>query len=272
MQNLRNKVAAVTGAASGLGRALALNLAKEGCHLALADVNEPELHATAAMIGSGVRVTTHRVDVADRSQVYKFAEDTVKEHGGVDIIINNAGVAVAETLENVPYEDFEWVFDINFWGVVYGCKAFLPYLRRRPEAYIVNISSINAMIPFANNGPYNAAKSAVMGFTETLIQELDGSAVQVACVLPGGIKTNIVRNARIITCANPAMSREEAVASFDSIVRTSADKAALTIISGMRQGKRRILIGLDARLMDIWKRLSPVRANLVTARIIRQMK
>jgi short-subunit dehydrogenase len=218
-----------------------------------------------------VKVTTHIVDVADRKQVYRYAEAAAKQHGGVDIIINNAGVSVAETLEDVSYEDFEWLFGINFWGVVYGSKAFLPYLKKRPEAHIVNISSINAMVPFSHNGPYNAAKSAVMGFTETLVQELDGSPVRISCVHPGGIRTNIARNARFGKHVNPDSSHEDVVKMFDRIALTSADRAAKVIIAGIKKNKRRIMIGLDARFMDWNKRLAPVLANVMTGRIMRKM-
>jgi len=251
---------------------LAINLAKEGCHLALADLDERGLRETVAMITEGVRVTMHRVDVSDRAQVYRYADETVKQHGGADIIINNAGVAVCDTLEDVSYEDFEWLFNINFWGVVYGTRAFLPHLKKRPEGHIVNISSINAMVPFSHNGPYNAAKSAVMGFTETLVQELDGSTVRVSCVHPGGIKTNIASNARFCKHVNPDKPHEEVAKTFDRIARTTADRAARVIISGMRRNKRRILVGLDARIMDFQKRLTPVLTNLLTGRIMRGMK
>jgi short-subunit dehydrogenase len=271
MKQLIGKVAAVTGAASGIGRMLAVNLAKEGCHLAIADVDKKGLAETAAMIGDKVKITTHIVDVADRKQVYRYAETAAKQHGGVDIIINNAGVSVAETLEDVSYEDFEWLFGINFWGVVYGTKAFLPYLKKRPEAHIVNISSINAMVPFSNNGPYNAAKSAVMGFTETLVQELDGSPVRISCVHPGGIKTNIARNARFGKHVNPGSSHEDVVKMFDRIARTSADRAAKVIISGIKKNKKRIMIGLDAKMMDLSKRLTPVFANVMTGKVMRKM-
>lgn len=272
MKNLKNRVAAVTGAASGIGRMLAINLAKEGCHLALADLDERGLRETVAMITESVRVTMHRVDVSDREQVYRYADETVRQHGCADIIINNAGVAVCDTLEDVSYEDFEWLFNINFWGVVYGTRAFLPHLRKRPEGHIVNISSINAMVPFSHNGPYNAAKSAVMGFTETLVQELDGSTIRVSCVHPGGIKTNIASNARFCKHVNPDKPHEEVAKTFDRIARTTADRAARVIISGMRRNRRRILVGLDAHIMDFHKRLTPVLANLLTGRIMRRMK
>ena len=271
MKILRNKVAAVTGAASGIGRMLAVNLAREGCHLALSDVDDRGLRETAAMIHEGVRVTMHHVDVADRTQVYAYADETARQHGCADIIINNAGVAVCDTLEDVSYENFEWLFGINFWGVVYGTRAFLPLLRKRPEGHIVNISSINAMVPFSNNGPYNAAKSAVMGFTETLVQELDGSTVRVSCVHPGGIKTNIAHNARFCKHVNPDKPHEDVARTFERIARTTADRAARVIIAGIRKNRRRILIGPDARFMDFQKRLAPVLTNVLTGRIMRSM-
>ena len=196
MKILTDRVAAVTGAASGIGRALATNLAAKGCHLAISDVNEQGLRETANLVAhKNAKVTTHIVDVADRDQVYRYAEDVVNQHGRVNIIINNAGVAVGDSIECVSYEDFEWVVGINFWGVVYGTKAFLPYLKKEPEGHIVNISSINGIIPNPYNAPYCATKFAVKGFTETLSQEMRGTSVGVTCVHPGGIGTNIIRNA-----------------------------------------------------------------------------
>ncbi|MCU0577227.1 MAG: SDR family oxidoreductase [Desulfobacterota bacterium] len=260
MKELRNRVAAVTGAASGIGRALAVNLAQQGCHLAISDINEEGLKETAAMIGDhNVRVTTHRVDVADRDQVRRFSEETVKEHGGVHLLINNAGVAVTETLEDVRYEDFEWLMGINLWGVVYGCKEFLPYLKLQNEAHIVNISSVNGILTNPNNGPYCTAKFAVRGFTETLAQELAGSKVKVSCVYPGGIKTSIASNARFFKASDSSLSRDEAVAIFDHVMaKTTADKAARIIISGIKKDKHRIMVGPDAYVLDWLKRLFPV--------------
>jgi NAD(P)-dependent dehydrogenase (short-subunit alcohol dehydrogenase family) len=271
MKKLQNKVAAITGAASGIGRMLAARLAMESCNLALADIDAKGLMETEKMIGGRVKVSTHAVDVSKRAQVENFAKEAASRHGGVDIIINNAGASVVDTLEDVSYEDFDWVFGANFWGVVYGSKAFLPYLRKRPEGHIVNISSINAMVGFSHNGPYNASKCAVAGFTETLIQELDGSPIRVTCVHPGGIRTNIARNARFRKHVNPNASREEVVNFFDKIARTSAERAAKVIISGIKRNKRRILIGIDARFMDIQKRLTPVITNLMMGRIMKKI-
>ncbi len=181
-----------------------MNLAAKGCHLAISDVNEQGLQETANLLADkNVKVTTHIVDVANREQVYQYADDVVKEHGRANIIINNAGVAVGDSIEEVSYEDFEWIVDINFWGVVYGTKAFLPHLKKEPEGHIVNISSINGIIPNPHNGPYCSTKFAVKGFTETLCQEMRGTSVGVTVVHPGGIATDIVRNARVRRHINP---------------------------------------------------------------------
>jgi len=260
MRVLSNKVAAVTGAASGIGRALALNLAKEGCSLALADIDAGGLEETASLISNDIKVSTHIVDVSRRDQVFLFAEEAVGYHGGVDLVINNAGVALGDFLETVPLEDFEWLFGINFWGVVYGTMAFFPYLRKRPEGHIVNISSINGIIPNPNNGPYCAAKFAVKGYTETLAQEMHGTNIRVSCVHPGGIKTNIARNTRF-NRAMYSLSREKAVCLYEQeLFRTSADEAAKCIIAGIRRNKRRILVGADAKALDLFVRLFPATA------------
>lgn len=260
MKILKNKTAAVTGAASGIGRMLAVNLAREGCNLALADINASGLQETAKLVGGGVKVTTHIVDVSRREQVFQYADEAAGRHGGVDLIINNAGVAVGDFLETIPLEDFEWLMGINFWGVVYGTMAFLPHLKKRPEGHIVNISSINGIMPNPNNGPYCAAKFAVKGYTETLAQEMHGTSINVSCVHPGGIKTNIARNARV----NRAMfnlTREKGENIYEEVVfRTTADDAAKIIISGIRRNKRRILVGADAKALDLLTRFFPVTA------------
>jgi len=262
MKNLKNKIAGITGAASGIGRALALNLANEGCHLAISDINEAGLKETAEMVRSqskNVRVTTHKVDTAKREQVKQYADDVVKAHGAVHIIINNAGVVVAETLEDLSYEDFEWLMGINLWGVIYGSKEFLPYLKQQDSAHIVNISSVNGIFTNPNNGPYCTAKFAVRGFTETLAQELADTKIKVSCVHPGGIKTNIANNAKFFKSCDTSISKEEAVAIFNrAIAGTTADKAAKIIISGIKKDKLRIMVGHDAYVMDWLKRLFPV--------------
>jgi NAD(P)-dependent dehydrogenase (short-subunit alcohol dehydrogenase family) len=270
MKNLKNKVAAITGAASGIGRALALNLADEGCHLAISDINEAGLQETADMVRSqskNVRVTTHKVDTSDRKQVKLYAEDVMKAHCAVHIIINNAGVSIIETLEDLSYEDFEWLMGINLWGVIYGCKEFLPYLKQQDSAHIVNISSVNGIFTNPNNGPYCTAKFAVRGFTETLAQELADTKVKVSCVHPGGIKTNIINNARFYKVSDTSLAKEEAIAFFNRLIaKTTADKAAKIIISGIKKDKARIMVGPDAYVMDWLKRLFPVRFQKLTGR------
>jgi NAD(P)-dependent dehydrogenase (short-subunit alcohol dehydrogenase family) len=260
MRDLNNKVAVVTGAASGIGRSLAVNLAKEGCSVAMADVDRACLFESAEMIKSdAVRKSTHIVDVASHDQVYQFAEDVIAEHGKVNIVINNAGVALAETLEDVRYDDFEWLLGINLWGVIYGSKAFLPYLKKQPEAHIVNISSVHGLFTNPNVGPYCTSKFAVRGFTQSLCQELRGSSVWVSCVHPGGIRTNIVRNARFHKASKPGVTHEEAAAYFDKyLVWTGADRAARVIIEGIKKNKSRILVGLDAHVYDVCQRFFPV--------------
>ena len=265
MKNLVGKNAAVTGAASGIGRMLAVNLANEGCNLAIADIDEAGLMETASLIGAQVKVSTHIVDVSKREQVFRFAEEAAFSHGGVDIIINNAGVALGDFLETVPLEDFEWLMGINFWGVVYGTMAFLPYLRERPEGHVINISSINGIMPNPNNGPYCAAKFAVKGYTETLAQEMHGTIIRVSCVHPGGIKTNIARNTRF-NRAMYSLTREKAISLYENeLFRTTAEEAARIIISGIKRNKRRILIGIDAKVLDLITRLFPVTTVKLSA-------
>lgn len=271
MKELRGKVAVVTGAASGIGRSLAATLAAEGCGLALWDVKAEDLDQTAESVGqAGVRVTTQRVDVSDRAAVFAAAEEAIKAHGQVDIVINNAGVTVIDSLEDVSFEDFEWVMGVNFWGVVYGVRAFLPHLEQRPEASIVNISSVNAFIPFPNNGPYNCSKFAVCGFNETLHQELAGTNVRVSSVHPGGIRTNIVRDARFRHSVR-GEDHAQATNEFARIARTSPDEAARTIVRGIRRKQRRVLIGADAYFFDYGKRLAP-KASVQLVRRMMNMK
>lgn len=268
---MANKTAAVTGAASGIGRMLAVNLAREGCNLALADIDDAGLRETAWLVGSVVKVSTHVVDVARREQVFGFAAETVGHHGSVDILINNAGVVVADFLESVPLEDFEWLMNINFWGVVYGTMAFLPYLKKRSEGHIVNISSINGILPFPNNGPYCAAKFAVKGYTESLAQEMLGTNIVVSCVHPGGIKTSIVRNTRFNRLMEDLPSEKARAMFEEKLFKMTADKAARIIIAGIKRGKRRILVGMDAKVLDLFTRLFPVQAVSLTALLSRHV-
>lgn len=259
MSKLMGKVIAVTGAASGIGRALAQDLASRGADLALSDVDEDGLAKTATLVGDAVRVTTACVDVRDADAVDRWAAQVVHQHGWVDGIINNAGLAVRDSVAQMDYEKFKLVIDVDMWGVVHGVRAFLPHLRRRGGGYIVNISSINGMVPFANNGPYNMSKYAVLGLSETLMQELREEPIIVTCVHPGGIRTNIVRNA-------PGMGKADA-AIFDRIAMTSAQGAARQILDGMERGRARVYVGADAKFMAAAKRLLPAATVGVVGRL-----
>jgi short-subunit dehydrogenase len=186
-----------------------------------------------------------------------------REHGHADVVINNAGLTVRATLEDVSYEDFELVIAVNMWGVIYGTKAFLPLLRKRKEGHIVNISSINAMVPFIQNGPYNISKYAVLALSETLSQELRGEPIRVTCVHPGGIRTNIVKNSKGASSADAAL--------FDRIARTSPEEAAETIISGVERNRQQVFVGLDAKALAAAKRLAPRWILRQTATIMRML-
>lgn len=255
MKTLDNKVAVITGAGSGIGRALAIQLAHEGCHLALSDISGPGLQETASLVkksvaeGSDRKLSTHILDVADRAQIYQHATDVVALHGRVDLLFNNAGVVAKNTIEAMSYEDFEWVIGINMWGVVYGTKAFLPYLKQQPEAHIINIASINSMLGFPENGPYTMSKFAIQGFTETLIQEYMGTTLRISSVHPGGIRTAIARSARNI--------QKHEIDVFSKIAATSPERAAQIIIKGVKRNREKIFVGPDAVIMQGLKRLFP---------------
>src|SRR5689334_20267553 len=237
MRSFVDRVAAITGAGSGIGRALALELAAEGCHLALSDVDERGLAETARLAGErGVRVGTARVDVARREEVHGWADAVAREHGRVNLVFNNAGVGLGATIEAMKYEDFEWLMGINFWGVVHGTKAFLPHLKASGEGHVVNVSSIFGLVGIPTQAAYNAAKFAVRGFTEALREELDiaGVPVSATCVHPGGVKTNIARAARIDASIRDVTDEdvEAARAGFERAARTTPRAAARKILRG----------------------------------------
>ncbi|WP_417704111.1 SDR family NAD(P)-dependent oxidoreductase [Pseudomonas sp.] len=271
MKSFENKVAAITGAGSGIGRALACHLARQGCHLALSDVNVEGLQETAEQARKlGVTVSQQRVDVADRFAVEAWAEQIVSEFGRVNAIFNNAGVAQGGTVEGNAYADYEWIMSINFWGVVNGTKAFLPYLKAAGQGHVVNVSSVFGLFSQPGMSAYNASKFAVRGFTESLRQELDMAAcgVSASCVHPGGIRTNIAKTARM----NDSLAKvtgqaaEQARQQFnDQMLRTTPEQAARVIVNGVLANKRRILIGADAHALDWMQRSMPaLHQRLVT--------
>ncbi len=275
MKSFKDKVAAITGAGSGMGRELALELASRGCHVAISDVNEAGLAQTAEQLkASGVRVSSSKLDVADRQAVYAWADTVAREHGKVNLIFNNAGVALGTTLEAVSYEDFEWIMNINFWGVVYGTKAFLPHLRASGEGHIVNTSSVFGMFSVPGSGCYNASKFAVRGFNECLRQELEltKAPVSLTSVHPGGIKTGIAQSARLNDSISGVVARDVQTAKndFDKLFITSANRAARIILSAVQADKRRVLVGPDAVFLDGMVRLLPSTYQRVVSSMVQR--
>jgi NADP-dependent 3-hydroxy acid dehydrogenase YdfG len=263
MKTFDNKVAAITGAASGIGRSLAIELARRGCNLSLSDLNTDALGETAdGARAHGVKVTTAALDVADRDAIYAWAERTDADHGPANLVFNNAGVALGASIEGASDEDLHWIMDINYWGVVHGTRAFLPQLRASGDGHVINISSVFGIAAVPSQGAYNATKFAVRGFTECLRQELEisGAPVSATCVHPGGIKTNIARAARFDTDSMQALTgrgADDAKQRFEKLFRTTADTAAKTIIRGVERNARRVLIGADAHAIDLAVRLMP---------------
>lgn len=261
-------VAVITGAASGIGRALAVRMARERiAGVAIADMNEEGLKETAALAeAAGGQVSTHVLDVSDRGAVEQFAKDVVDKHGRVTHLINNAGVGLIGRFEHLTIEDFEWLMGINFWGVVYCTKAFLPTLLAQKAAHVVNISSVFGLIAPSEQTAYSSSKFAVRGFTESLRHELADTNVSVASVHPGGIKTNIARNSRVGTDTPPEW-KEQGVKFFDKVARTSPEDAADVIVRGIKNRNPRILIGKDAVGISIFSRLFPKRYLAIIERL-----
>ncbi|WP_454667113.1 SDR family NAD(P)-dependent oxidoreductase [Acinetobacter calcoaceticus] len=261
MKSFKNKVAAVTGAGSGIGQALAIELAKQGCHLALSDVNEAGLAKTVELLATyPIKVTTQKVDVANRTEIADWAKFVVDQHGQVNLIFNNAGVAMGSTAEGISYEDLEWLIGINFWGVVYGTKEFLPFLKQSGDGHIINISSMFGLTAQPTQSAYNASKFAVRGFTESLRQELDmqNAGVSATCIHPGGIRTNIAKAARMNNSVQSlGMDPVKSQDAFDKLLRTPADDAAQQILEAVRKNRRRLLIGADAKVVDVIQRILP---------------
>jgi short-subunit dehydrogenase len=263
MKNFKDKVAAITGAGSGIGQQLALQLATQGCHLALSDMNEQGLAETLALVSKyPIEVSLTRVDVAQKDQVYAWAEETQQRFGRINLIFNNAGVAMASSVEGMTYDEMEWIFDINFWGVVYGTKAFLPYLKQSGDGHIINTSSLFGLTAQPTQSAYNATKFAVRGFTEALRQELDIEAgnVSATCVHPGGIRTNIANNAKMSdSIRSLGLNPEKASRSFNKVLKTPPEDAAKVILKAVQQNQARVLIGNDAKILDLIQRITPTR-------------
>jgi NAD(P)-dependent dehydrogenase (short-subunit alcohol dehydrogenase family) len=255
---LAQRVAVITGAGSGIGRATALSLAKRGCHLALADINAAAAEETAADARQiGVRATHHPLDVANREQVAQLPAVVRDAHGRVDLLVNNAGVALGGTFEQVGEDDFDWLMEINFHGVVRMTRAFLPHLKASDDARIVNVSSLYGLISPPGQAAYSASKFAVRGFSNALRFELAGSTVGVTVVHPGGVNTSIARSARVPANA-PADEVERGKKIAQKMLRMPPEQAGEIIVRGIERREARVLVGNDAKMVALLERLSPV--------------
>lgn len=257
MKQLNDRVAVITGAGSGIGRATAHRLAAEGCHLALTDVHAARLDEVKAELANSQRsVTTYVLDAADRHAMQAFPEQVVADHGAAHILINNAGVTIEGLLEEQSLEDLDWIMGINLWGVIYGCKFFTPILKAQEEGHIVNLSSMFGLIGLPGQSAYCATKAAVRSLSESLGAELASTNVGVTSVHPGGIRTNIARDARFSNDEN-----RQQVSDFFSNLKTGPDHAANKIVNAIKRGKPRVRICKETYLTDWMKRLWPVTTS-----------
>jgi len=266
VKTLDDKVVVITGAGSGIGRALALDLARRGSLLALSDVDEAGLAETVAQAeqAGAVRVRSDRLDVADRDAFARYALDVVQDFGRVNVVINNAGVALAGNLEDLEYSDIDWIIGVNFWGVVHGTKEFLPHLIASGDGHVVNLSSLFGLVSMPGQSMYNASKYAVRGMTEALREEMliAGHPVGVTAVHPGGIKTAIARNARV----SAKESKEETARLFDEkLAKMTPERAAEIIVNGILKNRARVLVGLDAHAVHTVAKLLGSRYQDVVA-------
>jgi hypothetical protein len=274
MRTLEDKVVVITGAASGIGRALAVDVAHRGARVAISDVDETGLSETVdQVLAAGAReVRSDRLDVADRAAFAAYAEAVAEHFGRVDVVVNNAGVALVADVEDLDYADMEWIIGIDFWGVVHGSKEFLPHLIASGDGHLVNMSSLFGLLSVPSQSMYNAAKHAVRGFSEALREELlmAGHPVGVTVVHPGGVRTAIVRNAR--TSAREDHGR--IARHFDQrMARTEPEEAARLIVEkGILGGKARLLVGRDAHLLHLFARLTGSRYQDVVASVAKRTR
>lgn len=287
MNSLDKKLVVITGAASGIGEALAHACAEAGANLLLADIDKQRLNSLAAALtgqfknaGTNQRVLTQSCDVASEADVQTLAATALQEFGGADVLFNNAGVALVAPILSGKLADAHWLMDINFWGVVHGCRAFAPQMHARPDTVIVNISSIFAMLSLPTQSIYNASKAAVRAFSDSLREELrvhsdeagDKHGIHVLCVHPGGIRTRLVEQARLGDISTMATDTGSLNKQFKRIARTSPEQAALTIMKAVSKRKTRLLIGADARVGDFFYRLFPARASAWFAGLLRRQR
>ena len=258
MRQFKDKICVITGAASGIGAACAHAMASQGAVIVGTDLRADMLAETKASVeAEGGKMHTYLVDVADRDAMFDLAAEVEKHHGGADLILNNAGVAFGAPVAEMQLDDLKWLMDVNFWGVVNGTQAFLPHLIKKNSGHVANVSSIFGLISVPTQSGYNAAKYAVLGFTDALRHEMRGTDIGVSTIHPGGINTNIVRHARLPQGPEAEIEREEAIERFAQFTMTQPDGAAKVIIKGVKKNKARILIGPDAHVVDWIKRLFP---------------
>jgi short-subunit dehydrogenase len=270
LKTLNQRVAAITGGGAGIGRAIALRLAREGCHLALADINRESLEETHDLLKAyPVNVSLHTVDVRDFEQVSRFAEDCVAHHGQVNVIINNAGITLQKQFTNHSLDDWHRVIDINLYGVIHGCKAFLPILQQADEAHIVNMSSMAGFMGLPVQASYCATKAAVRALSETLWTELQPQGIGVTSVHPGAIKTDIMQ--RTLAESDDIASATRAM---EMAMRFAmpVDKAADKIVQAVLKNKQRVLVGADSRVFDLLKRLLPTLSQRLMAFLVNRMR
>jgi short-subunit dehydrogenase len=262
MRSFTDRVAVVTGAASGIGRHTAIELAKRGCHVAISDVNMAGLEETAELVRAHNRnVSLHLVDVGDRQTMSDFADAVIAEHGAVHIIVNNAGVSLTVKFEEQTLDDLEWIVNINLWGVIYGCHFFLPHIRKADEGHIVNISSLFGLIGVPRQSAYCLCKAAVRGFTESLDMELADTDIGVSCIHPGAVATGIVRNGRTMN----GFDVEEASKLIDKGMHPAG--AANIIVDAIASGKKRVIVGRDAKIIETLQRMFPTWYRNLVVRI-----
>ncbi|WP_408896672.1 SDR family NAD(P)-dependent oxidoreductase [Nocardioides sp. R1-1] len=272
MKNLNNKVVVITGAGSGIGRALAVNLAGKGARLALSDVNEAGLAETAELASKAGAPDVHtaRLDVADRAAFTAYAAEVADHFGQVNVVVNNAGVALAGDAIDLSYEDMEWIVGINFWGVVYGTKEFLPHLIASGDGHIVNLSSLFGLLAMPGQSAYNATKFAVRGFTEAVREEMliAGHKVGVTSVHPGGIKTAIARSARVSDKEDQAATAKL----FDEkLAKMTPERAAEIIVKGIQRNQARVLVGLDAHALHNFQKFTGSRYEDIVALVSKRV-
>jgi NADP-dependent 3-hydroxy acid dehydrogenase YdfG len=272
MKTLDDKVVVITGAGSGIGRALAVDLARRGALLAISDVDDDGLAATVDLVkGAGAKeVRSDRLDVADRAAFASYAAAVAEHFGRVNVVVNNAGVALAGDLDDLDYSDMDWIVGVNFWGVVHGTKEFLPHLIASGDGHVVNISSLFGLVSMPGQSAYNATKYAVRGLTEALREEMliAGHRVGVTAVHPGGIKTAIARNARV----SEHEDKTKTARLFDEkLARMTPERAAEIIIRGILRNQARVLVGIDAHALHHFAKLSGSRYQDVVAKVSKRV-